>query len=34
MISTVKLIATFVAIFATSAILLLLGNILAQNLLG
>jgi hypothetical protein len=31
---TVKLIATFVAIFVASAILLLLGNILGQNLLG
>jgi hypothetical protein len=31
---TVKLIATFVVIFATPPLLLLLGNILAQNLLG
>jgi hypothetical protein len=31
---TVKLIATFVAIFAPAGFLLLVGNILAQNLLG
>ena len=31
---TVKLIVTFVAIFATGGFLLLLGNILAQNLVG
>lgn len=31
---TVKLIATFVAFFATTLILLLLGNMLAHNLLG
>jgi len=31
---SVKLFATLVAIFATTAFLLLLGNILAQNLLS
>jgi len=31
---TVKLIATFVAIFATAGFLLLLGNILAHNLMS
>jgi hypothetical protein len=31
---TVKLIATFVVVFATSIALLLFGNILAQLLLG
>jgi hypothetical protein len=31
---TVKLIATFVVIFATAGFLLLVGNILAQNIVG